>query len=807
MDSAPEERRRKRRKWIPDWVKVGILGAIAVILFILGGAVIWAAVMPIPAINDFENRDVAQSTKIYDRTGNIVLYDVHGTVRRTSVPLDQISPLVQNATISIEDDTFYKNAGFRPLSFMRALFVDIFAGQYAQGGSTITQQVVKNALLNQAKTIPRKIEEIILALRLTRSYTKQQILNVYLNEVPYGGTIYGAQEASQYFFGVDAKDVDLAQAAYLAALPQAPTYFSPYGNHFAALSSRKNLVLEKMKEQGYITAAQYKQAKAEKVNFKSETQAGIKAPHFVFYIREYLEQKYGVDAVENGGLRVITTLDYDLQQNAEAAVDKFSPSMQKNFNASNEAMVAIDPKTGQILAMVGSRDYFNDDIQGKFNDALALRQPGSSFKPFVYATAFEKGYTPETVVFDLPTQFSTNCSPQDTTNDTPPCYSPQNYDQKFAGPINLRNAIAQSRNVPSIKVLYLAGITDAIKTAVDMGITSLGEASRYGLTLVLGGGEVSLLEETGAYSVFANDGVKNPPTGILQVTDNHGTVLEQYKDQSTRVLDPQIARQISDILSDDNARAPDFGYHGPLYFTGADVADKTGTTNDSRDAWIIGYTPSIAIGAWAGNNDNTPMVKNIAAFIVTPMWHQFMAYAIQKYPSDAFAPPAPDPELDSLPPVLRGNWNTDPSRGLHDILFWVQKNNPRAGAPANPYADVQTTYWDYPVQLWAGGNAGLTPGAAGSATPTPPGAYAITSPTPGSVISGSNTVKLNVSAPDMSTIRQVTYTLNGMPVATAVGAPFGAEFVPQTKGPATLGAVFELADGATMQTSISVTIQ
>src|SRR3989344_2787924 len=302
---VPRSIQRLKRS-IPDWVWVGLLGGTAVILFILGALILWAAVRPIPSINNFENREVAQSTKIYDRTGNIVLYDVHGSVRRTSVPLDAIHTYIQQATIAIEDATFYENVGFRPLSFMRAIFVNITRGSYAQGGSTITQQVVKNALLNQSKTILRKVEEIILALRLTRVYSKQQILNTYLNEVPYGGTIYGVQEASQYFFGVDAKDVDLAQAAYLAALPQAPTYYAPYGNHRDALDRRKDLVLQKMLGEGYIAQEEYDSAIKEEVKFRSERTAGIKAPHFVLFIREYLENKYGVDQVEAGGLRVLT---------------------------------------------------------------------------------------------------------------------------------------------------------------------------------------------------------------------------------------------------------------------------------------------------------------------------------------------------------------------------------------------------------------------------------------------------------------------------------------------------------------------
>ena len=795
---------------VPEWMKVGLLGAVATILFILGGVIVWASLVPIPSINSFEDRQVAESTKIYDRTGNVVLYDVHGQVRRTSVPLEAISPYIQQASVSVEDSTFWENAGFRPLSFLRATFVNIISGSYAQGGSTITQQVVKNALLNQNKSISRKIEEIILALRLTRSYTKEQILNTYLNETPYGGTIYGVQEASQYFFGIDAKDVGLAQAAYLAALPQAPTYFSPYRNHKGALDRRKDFVLLKMMEQGYITREEYDLAKAEQVEFRSESEAGIKAPHFVFYVREYLEQKYGVDQVEHGGLRVITTLDYDLQQRMEDVVAKHSPGMASNFNASNTGMVAVDPKTGQVLAMVGSRDYFNDEIQGKVNVTLAYRQPVSSFKPFVYATAFEKGYTPDTVVFDLQTQFSTACSPQDVANDTPPCYSPQNYDLKFKGPITLRNALAQSQNVPSVKTLYLAGIADSIKMAQSLGITTLKDAGRYGLTLVLGGGEVTLLEETSAYGVFANDGVRNPPTGVLEVTDKRGVVLEKYETEATRVLDPQIARLISDILSDNVARTPEFGENSPLNFPGTDVADKTGTTNDSRDAWIVGYTPSIAVGAWAGNNDNAPMVKRIAAFIVAPMWHEFMVHAIEKYPADGFLPPSPDTSLDSLPPVLRGSWNTDPSSGVHDILYWVRRDNPRAGSPTNPWADSQAVYWDYPVQLWAGRQGIATAPTSGPSTlpsNTTPSGFIITSPQSGSTVSGQVPIVVMVAISNPQNVANVSYYLNSVSVGASQSAPFTISFMPQTHGPAILRAVAQLTNGATEEQTISITIQ
>ncbi len=809
------------RRRVPAWLEVSLLVIGAIVFLILGATVLWATFTPIPAINNFENRQVAQSTKIYDRTGNIVLYDMSGSVRRTSVPLNEISSYVQEATIATEDDTFYTNAGFRPLSFLRAAFIDLFTHSYAQGGSTITQQVVKNALLTQDKTIPRKIEEIILALRLTQTYSKNDILNAYLNETPYGGTIYGVQEASQAFFGVDAKDLDLAQSAYIAALPQAPTYYSPYGNHRSDLDARKNYILGRMKDLGFITQDEYNQAIGEQVQFKPPSNAGIKAPHFVFYVLDYLEQKYGTDAVENGGLRVITTLDYDLQQKAEATVAKWGDKMQQDFNASNEGIVAIDPKTGQILAMVGSRDYFNNAIDGQVNVTLALRQPGSSFKPFVYATALEKGYTPDTVVFDLPTQFSTACSPQDTTNSTPPCYAPVNFNGKFKGPMSFRDALAQSENVPAVKVLYLAGINDSLATAQSLGITTLGDPSKYGLTLVLGGGEVNLLEMTGAYAVFANDGVKNPPTGVLQVTDNTGKVLESYQQQPQQVLDRQIARQINDMLSDNTAREPDFGLESPLQFDGYDVADKTGTTNDFRDVWVLGYTPSIAVGAWAGNNDNTPMAKKISAFIIAPMWHDFMMQALQKYssPTDTFPPPAPNPNLASLPPVLTGNWNTDPAQGVHSILYWINKNNPLGGQPTNPESDPQFTYWEYPVKLWAEENPGLTTGAglnspintpSQSASPTQapvaqPDIH-ITSPQAGAIIPIGTTIILKSTQTSNAPITTISYYLNGSLIGSTA-SPYEIPFTPRSPGAMTLRAVGFHPDGSTSVASVTFAVQ
>ncbi|OGG58547.1 hypothetical protein A2765_02360 [Candidatus Kaiserbacteria bacterium RIFCSPHIGHO2_01_FULL_56_24] len=795
-------RARESRRPLPRWARPTIRFLVLATIACIGVFVAWAIFAAIPSIDTIQNRIVGESTKIYDRTGSVLLYDVHGSMRRTEVPLDSISPYIRNAAVSIEDSTFYTHHGFRPLAFLRAVLTNLhlIPGFRGQGGSTITQQVVKNTLLTQDKTIIRKAKEIVLAMKLERIATKDQILNIYLNETSYGGTIYGAEEASEYFFGTHAKDVTIAEAAYLAALPQAPTRYSPYGNHRDELEARKNLVLSRMKDLGYINDDEYAGALAEQVQFREESEAGIKAPHFVFFIREYLEEKYGADAVANEGLKVITSLDYDLQQKAEDTVTKFAPAMEKNFGATNEGMVAVDPKTGQILAMVGSRGYFDETIDGKVNVTTSLRQPGSSFKPFVYATAFEKGYTPDTVVFDVQTQFSTACGPTDVANDTPPCYSPSNYDGVFHGPMKLRDALAQSMNVPAVKTVYLAGIQDSIETARDMGVTTLEDAARYGLTLVLGGGEVKLLDMTSAYGVFANDGVRNPATGILSVEDNKGNVFEEYTKAESRVLDPQIARLMNDALSDNVARIPEFGADSPLYFPGYDVADKTGTTNDFKDVWVLGYTPGISVGAWAGNNDNTPMQKRIAAFIIAPMWHEFMAYALSRYPSDGFVAPAPDPEADSIPPVLKGEWNTDPSRGVHDILYWVNKDNPRAGAPT--WSDSQFAYWEYPVSLWAQ-QASDIPGM-GSTTPGLPG-FSIVSPMQGSQLSITTPFDASVAFLPTMGIKSVTYYLNNTFVGISAQPPYVIAVQPSQPGTQTLRAVADTNTGqATTQVTFTV---
>jgi len=568
------------------------------------------------------------------------------------------------------------------------------------------------------------VHEWILAIKLEQRYTKDQILGFYLNDTPYGGTLYGVEATSRAFFGKSARDVDLAEAAYIAALPQAPTYYSPYGQNRAALDKRKNLVLQRMKDLGYISDKQYEQAKNEAVVFNPQQNGSIIAPHFVFYIEQYLEDKYGPDAV-NSGLNVITTLDTDLQHTAEGTVSQYAAQNQQKFNASNAALVAIDPKTGQILAMVGSRDYFDDDVQGSYNDVLSTRQPGSAFKPFVYAAALLRGYTPQTIVFDLPTQFSTACSASDNYNDNPPCYAPSNFDDKFRGPMTFTTALAQSINVPAVKALYLAGTQNVIDLATAMGITTLGDPKQYGLSLALGAAEVRLLDITSAYGVFANDGIKNAPTGILSVTDNTGKLLEEYKPDPQQVLNPDVAHEMDSMLSNNEARFPEYSADNPLHFSDYDVAAKTGTTNDYRDVWTIGFSPDIVVGTWAGNNDNKPMVKEIAGYVVAPMWHAFMAEALKKYPASYFPEPPAIP--DSASPALRGSYIG--SSGVHDILYWVDKNNPLGPPPAFPAADPQFSHWEYPVQFWNGAPAATTPTTGPDGQPQPVDVTAPTEPT------------------------------------------------------------------------------
>ena len=697
----------------PSWryaLLASVLAVFGLGFFIAGSVLILVAVTPVPDISSFTSRQLDQSTKIYDRTGQILLYDYNRDAKREIVPISDISPNLINAVIAIEDSSFYEHGGIRFTSIIRAMVADALGGSLSQGGSTITQQVVKNTLLTNRKSIVRKLHEWMLAIKLEQVYSKDQILETYLNNIPLGGTLYGVETAAQSYFGKTAKDLSPAEAAYFAAMIQAPSYYSPYGTHQDDLAARKDIVLERMHTIGFIGDTAYANAKNEEVAFAPTGQNSIIAPHFVFYILNQLEQTYGPNALLSG-LKVTTTLDADLEVKAESIVNTYALQNEKSFKASNASLVAVDPASGQILAMVGSRSFFDTAIDGQYNATLALRQPGSTMKPFIYSLALMRGYTRNTVVFDVPTQFSTSCHPVDILKNTPPCYAPSDYDGTFRGPMTFETALAQSINIPAIKVLYLVGIQNAITLAKSFGLTTLGDPNQYGLTLVLGGGEVRLLDLTGAFSVFANDGVLHTPVGILEVADVQGNVLQKYEPRPLKVLPENIARDMSAMLSDAQARLPEYPLNSPLSFPGFDVAVKTGTTDDTRDAWVVGYTPSIALGVWAGNNDNTPMVKSVAGFIAAPMWHEVMAYALAKYPKKYFGAPSPIPY--SVPPMLQGNWQIPDANGNiipHSLLYWTDKNNPQGPPPADPAQDPQFPYWEYGISAWYASHPNLFSG-------------------------------------------------------------------------------------------------
>jgi len=597
------------------------------VMVVLGGIAVSAYfAKDLPDPTKIDQRQIVESTKIYDRTGQIVLYDIHGEERRTLIPFEEIPQFIKDATVIAEDDNFYHHFGLDWRGIIRAAIANFRGKKIAQGGSTITQQFIKNAYLGgpqSARTYTRKIKEVILALLLERKYSKDEILGSYLNQVPYGSNAYGVEAASQTFFNKSAKELTLAESSLLAALPKAPSYYSPFGSHPEELTARKEYILERMAKLGYIAEEEAAQSKKEELEYAS--QVDLKAHHFVTMIQEYLEEEYGrqYTDINMAGLKVYTTLDWDLQQIAEEVITQGVEQNEKAYQATNAALVAIDPKTGQLLALIGSKKYEED----QFNVATSPnRQPGSSFKPFAYAAAFEKGFTPETVLFDLKTSFG-EFGPVGEEEE----YSPSNYDLQFRGPVTMRQALAQSINLPSVKTLYLAGVMETINLAQDMGITTLKDRSRYSLSLVLGGGEIKLIDETTAYGVFATEGIKHPVSLILKIEDAQGNTLEEYKDEAIRVLDQQIARQINDILSDEAARAPMMGSHSKLYLADRPAAAKTGTTQDYSDGWTVGYTPSLVVGIWAGNNDYTKKMKQGAAglYVASPMWNDFMKQAYE----------------------------------------------------------------------------------------------------------------------------------------------------------------------------------
>lgn len=589
----------------------------------------------LPRPEKFTEHQIFQSTKIYDRTGEILLYELYNEEKRTVMPLNAIPDHLIKAVLATEDVNFYKHRGLDFRAIFRAVLVDLKLGGKVQGGSTISQQLIRSSFLTREKTAARKTKEIFLALELERRYSKDKILEWYLNQIPFGSNAYGVEAASRTIFNKSVKEISLNESAVLAALIRAPSYLSPFGENKEKLIARKNSILKKMTNAGFITKEQERNAQNEEVKFSSASQK-ILAPHFVFYVIDYLIEKYGEDALKEKGFKVYTTLDLEFQKFAEETIKEKS-KINENYNAHNASLIALDPKKGEILAMVGSKDWFAEPYPAncqpgvnclfdpKVNVAVYKngRQPGSAFKPFVYAVAFKKGYNDETIVVDEETNFG-------IFGGKP--YIPHNYDNRFRGPVTLRSALAQSLNIPAVKVLaYMAGLEDSIQFAKEMGITTLTkEPSFYGLSIVLGGGETKLLDMVSAYSVFANNGLKVPSKSILRIEDSKGKIIEESKKNSRRILESRVCGLITDILSDNEARAPMFGNRSYLYFENYPVAVKTGTTTNFRDAWTIGYTPSIVVGVWVGNSNNAPM-KGVSGVIgAGNLWHSFMEKILPK---------------------------------------------------------------------------------------------------------------------------------------------------------------------------------
>jgi len=712
------------KKFFRFLIKIALI-IFFICLIALTGAFFWFS-RELPKSTELLSKNPLPSTKIYDRTEQILLNDVNTDFKRIKIKLSDLPEYVKWSTIVAEDKQFYSHHGINLRGFFRALMVDILSGgSKSQGGSSISQQFIKNALLTPEKTITRKIKEAILTWQLERKFTKDQILEMYFNEIPYGGTAYGIEAAAEKYFNKQAKDLNLTEAAVLAAIPQAPSYYSPFGVHKDKLLGRKDWILNSLAEEGYISHDEAETAKKQVLNF-TPISSSIIAPHFVFYIRDLIAEKYGEKILTEGGLKIITTLDMNQQKNAEEAIKNQLEKNTTKYNAKNAALVALNPKTGEITAMVGSANYFDEKNDGAVNVALSPRQPGSSFKPLVYAAAFEKGYSPQTILFDVLTTFKVQ--PED--------YTPHNYSDHYFGPVSIKKALAGSLNVPAVKTMYLIGVENVLNIAEKIGYTTFTDRSRFGLSIVLGGGEVKLLEHTAAYATYANEGIYHKPFAVLKIEDKDGKILEENKPEnnpSKKIFEPQIVRELTNILSDNNERAYVFGAKNYLTLDDRPIAAKTGTTNDYKDAWTLGFTPSLVAGVWVGNT-NGEVMKGAAdgSNVAAPIWNAFMKKTLTNTPVEQFI--QPDPIVLPDKPMLNGEFyhtisvRLDKNTGLpagqnmsdaqteiktfkevHNILHYVNKNNPFGPAPEKPWEmDENYNNWELAVEKWASENSYAT---------------------------------------------------------------------------------------------------
>jgi len=790
-------RSAKKRKWDKKKILRIVAYAFLAVFLMVSVTFAWFA-KDLPTPSKIAKMRPTQSTKIYDRNG-VLLYET-GELKRTVVTTDQINKYLKDATVATEDQQFYQNHGINFRGVFRAAINNIFhTSGGVQGGSTITQQYVKNALLYSQRTFTRKVKEVILAIELEFMYSKDQILTMYLNEIPYGGQTAGVEAAARMYYGIPAKDLTLAQAATLAAIPKAPTYYSPYGIHTDKLVIRRNYVLDQMVKINYIKKEQADEAKKQDTTTVGVSvqprKMAILAPHFSMYVLEQASEEYGDQRVEKEGLTIYTTLDFQKQKIAEQAVADGMAKVEK-YGGSNGSLVSIDPKTGEVLTMVGSKDFFDTKIDGNVNIATSNRQPGSSFKPYTYATAFKKKeYSPSKILFDFTTDFGGG-------------YIPHNYDNTTHGPVTMRQALANSLNIPAVKTFALAGMDDVITTATDMGISTLTQRSRYGLSLGLGVGEVKLLEHTAGFSVFANNGNKHDAKVMRKVVDNKGKVLYEYKpeeDKGKQVLDPQIAYELQSIMSDNQARSMIFGSRSPLYFPDRPVGAKTGTTTDFRDAWTVGYTPSLTVGVWVGNNDNHPMSSGADGVVVAaPIFHNFMEKMLAGTPVEQFNQP---PGIQSatverwsnlLPTQYSSQFTTDiftswqlptehdnvnaavrvcranglpaPASAPDSITETKIFSNVHSEKPANPN-------WEGPVRSWAI--------AAGLYNPTPAEkcdinniapavTISISSPHSDETVSGTRAITVSINNP--ADVLKVEFFIDNISVGSNSVSPFSLSY-------------------------------
>ncbi len=819
-------------KFLSNLSTIMLTSVIGFLLLLFSAVIFFATQIPSP--QDLTTRDIASSTKIYDKDGEL-LYDIYQNQNRTPIKLSDVPGYVKQATISIEDKDFYKHSGFSISGITRSLF-DLVVHRRVEGGSTLTQQLVKNALLSGERTVTRKLKEFILAIQVERSYSKDQILEMYLNEIPYGGTAYGIEAAANLYFGKHAKDLNLAEAALLAGLPQRPSVYSPYGTKPELAKVRQKEVLRRMVEDDYIDETESKDAYNRELTYRtSQTEVGFKAPHFVLYVKQKLIEQFGDKLVEQGGLRVTTSLDYKLQKQAEDIV-KAEVKNLASAKVGNGAAVVLDAKTGQILSMVGSKDYFAEDYDGNVNVTISPRQPGSATKPINYAKALEKGYTANYTYLDVKTEFPGGDKPN---------YTPVNYDGQFHGPVQMRYALGNSYNLPAVKNLALVGVRDVMELGYRMGLTtwepSDENVNSVGLSLTLGGREVRLLDLTSAFATLANEGKQNDPISILKVEDSRGKTLFEYRPtEGRKVLDTGIAFIISDILSDNGARSAAFGSNSVLVIPGKTVAVKTGTTDEKRDNWTIGYTPSVVTGVWVGNNDNSVMSPVVASGVTgaSPIWNKIMRAALKDKSNESFEKPGnvSQMEVDGLmsgkpytgSPIRKeyfmgGTEPTGESSAYQRAR--VCRSNPHRLANDGEEADDKDVIvlkeddptgankWQAGIDSWVLTAAdarlvGATKGCSGIPGFSSGGGGIIEIV---NVANGANVPRVFdvlAKANSPAGVKKITWLVDGAQKSTQTSEPFAlhVEFPSGDKGSHTITATLEDNNGGSFSTSIGVTV-